>query len=114
MDIVDGLPNWSDRNLRWFVDYIARRNNNAGRATYTVIQRKAWALLNDHSPTGQIVGDKYEAAGHFILAGVGGHEFARCKSITDCHELANRMGLGIVPHLYASGHFGHAMIATDQ
>jgi hypothetical protein len=33
-DIVDGLPNWSDRNLRWLIDHIARQNAEAGQTRH--------------------------------------------------------------------------------
>jgi hypothetical protein len=110
MDILDGLPNWSDRNLRWLIDYIARQNDNGGQGTYTVIQRKACALRDEGGSTGQKVADKYEATGRFILAAVDGHKFGRCATSADCYELAARMGLGIVADLDARGYFGHAMV----
>ncbi len=110
VDILGGLPNWSDRNLKWLIDYLARRNGAAGRPRYTVIQRKACTLLDERASTGQTVPDKYDAEGRFILTGVEGHEFGRCNSITDCDELAARMGLGIVRSLDARGYFGHAII----
>ena len=110
MDIVECLPNWSDRNLRWLVDYISRLNDNAGQATYTVIHGKARALRDERATTGQRVADKSKGTGLFMLAGVEGHDFGRCDSITDCHELAARMGLGIVPGLDAGEYFGHAMV----
>jgi hypothetical protein len=109
-DILSCLPNWSARNLRWLIDYLARLNDHGGQARYTVIQKKACALRDERASTGQKVADKPEAAGRFILAGVEGHNFGRCKTSTDCYELATRMGLGIVPSSDASGYFGHAII----
>jgi hypothetical protein len=114
VDILGGLANWSDRNLRWLIDCLARRNDNAVQPRYTVIQRKASTLRDERASTGQIVADKYAATGRFILTGVEGHEFGRCNRIADCDELAARMGLGIVRSLDASGYFGHAMIRKVQ
>ncbi len=108
-DIVQGLPNWSDRNLRWLIDHIARRNGEAGQTTYTVIQGKARALCDRRRSAGQIVADECPSAARSILVGVEGHEFGRCNSNTDCYELAARMGLAI---LYSGSprYFGHAVI----
>jgi hypothetical protein len=108
MDILTALPNWSHRNLRWFIDYIARLNNVAGQPNYTVLQRRACELRDARNSTGQQVADNNQ--GCFILGGVGQHEFGRCKSDTECRELASRMGLGIVAHLADNAYFGHAMI----
>jgi hypothetical protein len=110
MNILDGLPYWSDRNLRWLIDYLARLKNHSVQATYTVIQKKACALRDERESTGQEVADKYETEGRFMLAGVEGHDFGRCKTSTECYELAARMGLGILPSLDASGYFGHAIV----
>jgi len=109
MDIVEGLPNWSDRNLRWLIDHIARRNDEAGQTTYTVIQGKARVLCDRCRSTGQSVEDERPAAARYILVGVEGHEFGRCNSITDCDELAARMGLAIL-RSGSPGYFGHAAI----
>jgi hypothetical protein len=109
MDIVECLPNWSDRNLRWLIDHIARRNDEAGQTTYTVIQGKARALCDRRRSTGQSVEDERPAAARYILVGVEGHEFGRCNSITDCDELAARMGLAIL-RSGSPGYFGHAVI----
>ena len=105
----EGLPNWSDRNLRWLIDHIARRNDGAGQSSYTVIQGKARALCDRRKSTGQSVEDERPAAARYILVGVEGHEFGRCNSITDCDGLAARMGLAIL-HSGSPRYFGHAVI----
>lgn len=114
VDILGGLPNWSDRNLKWLIDYLARRNDKAVRPRYTVIQGKARALRDERASSGQILADNYAATGRFILTGVERHEFGRCNTIADCDELAARMGLGIVDSIDANEHFGHAMIRDIQ
>ncbi len=108
MDVVCGLRNWSYRSLRWLIDYIARQNDKRGQPTYTAVQAAAWDVADKREPSWQTFPDEHDPAGHFILAGIEGHEFARCKSVTDCYQLASRMGLGIVPRL--DGYLGHAII----
>lgn len=115
MDILDALQNWSDRNLRWLIDYIARLNDQGGgQGTYTVILKRACALRDQRSCSEEKAADMHEPTGRFILAGIEGHEFGRCKTNTDCYELAARMGLGIVQRLDSNGYFGHATIQEVQ
>jgi hypothetical protein len=99
------LRNWSDRNLRWLIDYLARLNDQGGRQ-YTEIQRKARELLKERAFAGEKTAERLQAGGGFVLLGVEGHEFGRGNSITDCEGLAKQMGLG----LDGSGYFGHAVI----
>lgn len=109
-DLLDGLPRWSDRNLRWLIDHIARLNNNGGQQHYTVMQRRACALRDERTSAGREIGDQFEAAGRFTLVGLEGHQFGRCQTVTDCYELAAQMGLGIVTKVDASEYFGHATV----
>jgi transcriptional regulator with XRE-family HTH domain len=112
-DILSVLPNWSDRDLRWLIDCIERLNAKGGRVSYTVIQKQARTLLEQRmSGDGgaQRVADAFNRNGHFILVGMEGHQFGRCVTETDCRELAEQMGLGIVDRLALIRYPGNAFI----
>jgi hypothetical protein len=108
-DIVEGLVNWSDRNLLWLIDHIDRLNHEARQPSYKVIQAKARSLCELRRSTGQSVVDERPAGIRYVLVGVEGHELGRCSSVPGCDELAARMGLAILPS-GSPGYFGHAVI----
>ncbi len=107
MDILSCLENWSDRNLRWLIDHLARRNEQGGRLTYAVIERKACELRDKRKSAGEFVSENNPAGSRYVLVGIEQHEFGRFKRPFDCEELAATMGLAVNERLE---YFGHAIV----